>query len=213
MEMKEVLSILLGAVVLAFVMQLLYKDLAGRTFFLFALFFLIIIFVNTFAKYFAAAYYLVKAEVAVWSVQQYWFYEGAHFKKPLPFGVLLPIFFAVFSFGAVPWLAVLQTNLTPTKARATRRFPMDYSFSEMTDFHSGMVCAAGIFATLVLAVVSLYLGYYQLAKFAGAYAIFNLIPLGQLDGTKILFSYGHFPGKTSLATATLLWIFLAVASL
>ncbi|MBL7059296.1 hypothetical protein ISS08_02490, partial [Candidatus Pacearchaeota archaeon] len=84
--------------------------------------------------------------------------------------------------------------------RAAKRHGL-YSFSEMTEYHLGLIAASGIFINLILAIIGYVIGFPLFAKLNIYYALFNMIPISDLDGNKIFFG------------SLVLWSFLAALTL
>ena len=104
------------------------------------------------------------------------------------------------------WLAILEFDVKPRIERVSRRHGL-YRFSEMTDWHIAVIAAAGVFANILLAIISYSIsGYFPgletsfeyFAKLNVYYALWSLVPLSSLDGSKILFG------------SKLLWLTLAI---
>ena len=83
-------------------------------------------------------------------------------------------------------MASLVFEVKPKSYRAAKRHGL-YTFSEMTEEHMGYIAAAGIFATLVFAVIGYLLGFTEFSKLSIYYALFNMFPISSLDGNKIFF--------------------------
>ncbi|MDO8460689.1 MAG: hypothetical protein Q7S74_06270 [Nanoarchaeota archaeon] len=150
------------------------------------LFSIIIIVFSVFAKKLIAYSLDANVEHKIWGVYRYGFREHNHFKKEAPAGIFLPLFFSIFTLGLIKIPAFLTYETRALKSRAAKRFGF-YSYSEMTDWHNGLIGAAGIVMVLLISFVGYLLGYEYLAKLAAYYAFFNMIPISNLDGTQILF--------------------------
>ena len=197
-RLNEFLHILIVIIVLAFVVSL--ANLNIITFIMAFLFFAIIFLVYIAAKK-AAAYYLqADVETRVWTFQRYGLKEKQYFKNPIPIGVILPFLISVLSLGNFYWLASTQSEIIARKSRIIKKHDF-YSFSEMTEFHIGLIPAAGILACLILAFIAYLLNLGELGRLAIFFAAFNMFPLGNLDGTKIFFG------------SLILWFILAAISL
>ena len=195
---NEVLSILLAILVMSFSVVLTHLSLIS---FLEACFvFLIIFVVNVGVKKIAADYLQCSVETKIWTFKRYGLYERSYFKNAIPAGILLPFLISFLSLGKLYWLGTTQSEISALKSRASRRHDF-YSFSELTEWHVALIPACGIIACLVLSVFAYVAGYTFLGKMAVLFAFFNMIPLGQLDGTKIFFGSSR------------LWFVLAVFSL
>lgn len=180
---SEFIHIGIVIIILAFSVSFL-KSLS--TFFLSLLYFIIIFIVNIAAKKLIAFYYQADIETKVWQFQRYWLYEKSYFKKPIPIGILLPLLISILSLGSFYWLASTQSEITARKSRVVKKHDI-YSFSELTEFHIGIIPAAGIFACLVLAFIAYLFNLSMLSKLAVFFTVFNMLPVGNLDGTKIFF--------------------------
>ena len=173
------------------------------------LFSAIIIFLFVFSKKLVA--YLLDADVEheIWSIYRYGFKPGWHFERPIPTGIILPLFFSLFSLGVVKLTSVLTYETRALKSRMAKRFGF-YSYSEMTDWHNGLIGASGIISLLILAIVASFipLNVEYLAKLAIFYAFWNLIPISNLDGSQIFF--GSRILYSILAVITLIFTVYAV---
>lgn len=149
------------------------------------IYFIIIISINLLAKKIIAHKFEANLKLKFWSVYQYGFAKGSHFFKPLPM-IWLPLFFAFISRGFFTWMAITEFEVNPRSEKVSKRHGL-YSFSEMTDSEIASIAIAGIFANLILSIISYIIGLELLAKLNIYYAVWSLIPLSGLDGTKILF--------------------------
>ena len=164
------------------------------------LFSAIIIAVHVFSKKVAANLLDSDVEHEIWSFARYGLKPNWHFKKSLPFGIIIPLFFTIFTLGKLKVMTFLTYETRALKIRAAKRFGF-YSYSEMTDWHNGLIGASGIFMLLVLSTLSYLSGFEFLARMSAFYAFFNLLPLGKIDGTQIFFG------------SKILWITLAAITL
>jgi len=166
---------------------------------------LIVILINLFAKKIASFYLDSEIETKLWDFERYGYRAHWYLKKPFPIGVFLPIVVTAITLGALSkivltWMATLTFEIKPKTYRAAKRHGI-YSFTEMTELHIGFVAAAGIFANLVFSVIGYLLGFPDFARLNIYYAFFNMIPISDLDGSKIFF--GNF----------VMWCFLAALTL
>ena len=90
-------------------------------------------------------------------------------------------------YGFIKMLTFLQFDPKPTSARAAKRHGL-YRYSELTEWHIAAIAGIGIFANLLFSIFAYIFGYSEIAKYNIYYAAWNLLPLGQLDGAKLLFS-------------------------
>jgi len=159
-----------------------------------------IMFITILIKEITAYYLDSEIETKLWEIQQYGFSPSKRFKKKFPAGIFLPIIVSAFTFGTLYWMASLVFEVRPKIYRAAKRHGL-YSFSEMTEWHVGIIAAMGIFMSLILAVTGYLIGLEEFAKLSIFYAFFNMIPISNLDGNKVFF--GNF----------VMWSFLAILTL
>lgn len=125
----------------------------------------------------------------LWSFYRFGIKPGWHFPKALPFGIIVPAFFAFLGLLAqfpIMIFTFLTYEAKALKHRAAKRFG-HYSYTEMTDWHIALIGSSGIVVALVLSLVGYLASFEVLAKLAAYYAFWNMIPFGDLDGTHILF--------------------------
>ncbi|MFH1607563.1 MAG: hypothetical protein ABIA78_00335 [archaeon] len=149
----------------------------------------LIIIINIVAKKVASFYLDSEIDIKLWEISRYGWTAGQHFKRPVPAGVLFPIIFTVFSRGYFTWMAPLVFDVKPKVYRAAKRYGL-YKFSEMTEYHIGLIAAAGIFANLFFALIGYLIATPEpmnFVKLSIIFTFFNMLPLSDLDGNKILF--------------------------
>jgi len=130
-----------------------------------------------------------KLEYELWHIKRYWFYETSYFKRPFPAWLIIPLLLGVVSGGFIKWFGILTFEAAPTTRRAQRRW------YEVTEWEFALIAISGIFANLILAIISQFLGWNEFALLNILFAFFNALPFSQLDGSKILFG------------SRMLWIF------
>jgi hypothetical protein len=190
---KEIITIITITIILGFSISLMRTP----TLFLYtSLSILIILIINTIAKKISGYYFETEVEVKFWEIQRYGWRPGQHLKKPFPIGAFLPVIIAFLSLGYFKWMASLIFDVKPKIYRAAKRHGL-YSFSEMTEYHLGLIAASGILANLIFAIIGYLIGFTEFAKLNIYYAFFNILPISNLDGNKIFFG------------SLILWSFLA----
>jgi hypothetical protein len=188
---KEALIIILTAVILALSISFLQdlKTIINVTNFLWILLAIfVILLVNIGVKKLAAYHYDAEIEVKLWEINRWGFAPHRHFKKPFPLGAILPILskLILFPLKTFVWMASLVFDVKPKAYHGAKRHGL-YSYSEMTEYHMGVIAASGIIANLVVAVIGYLLGFQDFARISVYYTFFNMIPLSDLDGNKIFF--------------------------
>jgi len=151
------------------------------------LFVAIILAANLLAKKLTAKALDSDIEHEIWQWSRYGFIPHWHLKKPIPAGIIFPLFLTIFSLGFLKFPAVLTYETKALKHRTARRFGF-YSYAEMTDWHNSLIGASGIVAVLLIALISYFIpGLEGLPKLATFFAFSNMLPISKLDGTQILF--------------------------
>ena len=125
----------------------------------------------------------------IWHFYRFGVKPGWHFPKALPFGIIAPLFFAFLGLLAQLPIMVFTFLTYETRAlkhRAAKRFGF-YSYTEITDWHNALVGASAIVFALVISLVGYFSNFEILAKIAAYYAVWNMVPFSDLDGTQIFF--------------------------
>lgn len=207
MNSKEIKEVIIAIIILGIVLSISYafnvtlKSLATG----FAIAALIIL-VNIFAKKAMAFALDSDVEHELWRGSQYGLKPHNKLNQEITIGVILSLFFSIFSLGFIKFMSLLTYETRALKHRAAKRFGF-YSFTEMTDWHNGVIGAAGIIAVLILSLVLYFtIGSNDLLwRFAIYYAFWNMIPVSKLDGTQIFFGskilYSALGIITLIATA------------
>ncbi len=150
------------------------------------IFSIIIISIHVYVKKGFAYMLDCNVEHRIWHVFRIGWREHHHFKKEIPFGIIIPLIFTAFSLGLFKIMTFLTYETRALKHRAAKRFGF-YSFTEVTDWDNGLIGASGIIALMVVSIVGYILGFESLSKMAAYYVLFNMIPISNLDGTQIFF--------------------------
>jgi hypothetical protein len=153
----------------------------------------IVVLFNIATKKFIAYNLDSEIEMRVWEIGKY-----KSNKKPFAIGAFLPLIskIVLFPFKSFVWMASLVFDVKPKTYRATKRFGL-YTFSEVTEYHLGLIAAAGVLMNIFISVIAYFAGFELLARLSMYYAFFNIIPLSDLDGNKIFFG------------SKIMWSFLA----
>lgn len=204
---SELASIPVASLIIAFSANLLLRGTIAFLWVLLAVFAVIVI--NVVAKKVAGFYFETDIETKFWEVYQFGFKPSRHFKKPVPLGAFLPLISKIilFPINGFVWMASLVFEVKPRIYRAARRHGL-YSFSEMTESHIGYIAAAGIAANLAFAIIGYLIGFTDFARFNIYYALFNMLPISNLDGNKIFF--GSVALWSFLASLVLVGLFFAI---
>lgn len=197
LEKKEIGTLLLVTLVLAITISFLKVDILLGI--LLAVF--LVLALNVAAKKVAAFYLESEIEIKPWQMERSGFKKDQYFKKPFLIGIFLPVIVSLISLGNLFWMASMVFDVKPKIYRAAKRHGL-YSFSEMTEYHIGLIAAAGVFINLVASVIAYFLGFPTFARLSVYFAFFSMLPLSDLDGNKIFF--GNMVLWSFLATLVLI---------
>lgn len=169
----------------------------------------IVILANIFAKKITAYLLDSEVEMKIWNLERYGLRPSQHFKKPFPIGAFLPIIskIVLFPFRSFVWMGSLVFDVKPRVYRGAKRFGL-YTFSDITEYHLGLIAASGIVINLILAVIGYFLGFPLFSRLNIYLAFFNILPLSELDGNKIFF--GNLIMWSFLATLVLIGMLFAI---
>ncbi|MEK6919179.1 MAG: hypothetical protein AABW73_04015 [Nanoarchaeota archaeon] len=184
---KELGQVISAWIVLSFVGSVVeFQSLTFFGFFIMLIVFGLILFVYLLAKKLTGYYFSVDEESRIWSLKRYGFRAHQYFNNEVPLGIILPIVVLVLSLGTIPWYASLQSDLKPRKYKQVRKDGL-LSFTNISDRDSAFVSAAGVFSCLLIAFFAYILNLPLVSRIAIQFSFFNMIPFGQLDGTKLFF--------------------------
>lgn len=196
MKIREFTQIIAISLIIAFSLNLLGPL---NNFLWLSLSVLLIILVNLFSKHLAAYYLESEIETSIWSLKR-WGLTGvltknAHpakeFAKPLAIGAFFPLISKIilFPISNFVWMASLTFDVKTKISKVAKKHTL-YSFSEITEYQIGLIASAGLLANLVIAIFAYLIGTPQEMDFVRLsifYVFFNMFPLSDLDGNKILF--------------------------
>jgi len=181
---KEIIWIIIAILITGFLIEInegLKLDLIGLAWAA------IIILVSVFAKKITAPIYNIKIEHKIWSFKQFWWTKRSHFKKPIPIGLIFPFFLSILSLGFIKPFTILQFDSENLKKKRVLKKRGAYRYSEINDSDPAFTAAWGLWALILLAIIASLFKQPELAKYSLYFGIWNLVPLGQLDGTKLFF--------------------------
>jgi Zn-dependent protease len=147
----------------------------------------IIVLTSVFAKKIIAYLLDSEIEMRIWDVGKSGFSNGKQ-TKPFPLGAFLPLISSVIliPLKGFIWMASLVFDVRPRIYKGAKRFGL-YAFSDLTEYHLGVIAAAGIVTNLLFAVAGYFLGFPIFSRLNIYFAFFNMIPMFDLDGNKIFF--------------------------
>ncbi|MDD5193938.1 MAG: hypothetical protein PHF67_05135 [Candidatus Nanoarchaeia archaeon] len=133
----------------------------------------------------------IEIEHSVWKFQRWGWYLRSYFKKPFPIGLALPFFLSIFSLGIIKPLAILQFDAKNIPEKRILRRVGRIRKMEINEYDLSITAASGFYALLVLSIIGIIFKYPELAKYSVYYGIWNMIPFGGLDGTKLFFGNAY----------------------
>jgi len=152
---------------------------------------LVIVLVSVFAKKITASKIDVKIEHKIFEWERYWWSKGSHLKKPIPMGIIFPLVLLFLSWGTVKFFAFFEFKSQALVSKAVKKYGR-YRFSNVNEWDDALIGFYGLLAVLALAIITRFINpvifpFQELSRYSIWYALCNMIPLVNLDGTKILF--------------------------
>lgn len=147
----------------------------------------IIIFTSIIAKKIAANFFNIKIEHEIWKIQRWGFYKRSHIKKPIHIGLIFPFIISIISLGLVKMLLFLQfkvDNVYEKRILKERGFKRK---SEINDSDAGFTAAWGFYSLILLAFIGAVFRFPELVKYSIYYSMWNLLPIANLDGSKLFY--------------------------
>jgi hypothetical protein len=182
---NEVVAILICALIIGFAMTLEnnLQDIG-----IVSLLGLITLMINIIPKKFLASYHDLRIEHKMWEFKKYGFAPHERFKNFFPWGLLLCVVTPVVTAGYLVWMALLEFTTTSEVHRVARKREYRMQFPEPSEFHIGLIAGIGILFNIIFAIIFILLNYPILAKMNIFYAFFNVLPVGRIDGNKMVFA-------------------------
>lgn len=202
---KEILLIIIFIVIgglISFIPKIPSLGKAIINFFIFS----IIIIVSISVKKMFSGDYAIKIEHDVFSIERYGFKEREKFKGPFKIG-FLTILISIISLGYIKPLTFFQfecENIPEKRILKTSGSKRAVRKEEINEEDLANTSAYGFYALILTAIIGLfikpifpYFGF-NLAKYSIYYGIWNMLPIGQLDGSKLFFGI------------TIKWLFILI---
>lgn len=199
---KEIFTIALASIVLALTVAFKNTDI----FYAALVSFLIIIGLNVIVKKIVGYNLETAVKTKFWTWYQYGLRKDMHFKNPVPMA-WLPLVLTLFTKGFFLWLGILEFDVVAKTERVSRRHGL-YRFTEVTEWHMGLIATWALAANLIFAIAGYIIGFELFAKLSIYFIAWSTIPLAKLDGSKIF--YASRPLWTVVFTIAMLLLFLAL---
>ncbi|MEK6859702.1 MAG: hypothetical protein AABX54_02705 [Nanoarchaeota archaeon] len=181
---KEAVWILISIIIFEFIVLFLMPDNFNPLILLVPI---LIILANVFSKKTASDFFNIKIEHKPWEIQRHGWYKRSYYKKPFPLGLVLPIILTIISLGILKPLAMLQFDYKDIPEKRILKQRGLKRKSGINDSDIGFTAFWGFASLLVLALIGALIRFPELAKYSIFYGLWNLIPYGNLDGSKLFF--------------------------
>lgn len=185
---KDSLIVILAALILGLALSYIEKN--WKITLIAFLTILIIILVNVLAKKFIAYNLETNVNLSFWSTYWYGFTAKSHYNKPISMA-WLPLLFSLVTKGIFIWMPIVSFDVTAKPERIARSHGL-YRYTAVTDWHIAIIAVVGIVANIIAGIAGYILGFETFAKWSVFYAVWSIIPAGDLDGTKIFFGSRKF---------------------
>jgi len=182
---KEVILLVIFSIIFMFLISLKYPFKLEYTIYT-ILAAPIILLTSFLIKKIASKHYAVDIQHEILGFQRWGWYERSKFKKPIPIGLILPFFLAIFSLGLIKPFTFLQFKSKPSKLRVLKKRGIVRK-TEINESDLAFICVWGFWALIALSIIGAIINIPELTKYSIYYGVWNLLPLGQLDGNKLFF--------------------------
>jgi hypothetical protein len=157
MERKEAIHIIIAIIIMAIVIHFSKLLTINQGFnlvqcLLILLYSAIIISLSVLIKKLVAYRRDISIQHKILTFQKYWFPKKSHFKKPIPLGIILPLFLSAVSAGFIKCFTLLQFDPKPMSSRVVKAkgFPRTY---EINDSDLGIIIFWSVVSLLALSLI------------------------------------------------------------
>jgi hypothetical protein len=150
----------------------------------------IVILISVFCKKIVAKKINTEITFRFWGWKQFWISRRAHFEKPIIMGLILPLLLGFLSRGSVKFLTFLEFTTKALPSKAVKKYGK-YRFKDVNEWDDGLIIFYSMMGLLLVSIVTDFFSNTLLqgiSNWALFYAAYSLIPLGSLDGMKLLFA-------------------------
>lgn len=147
--------------------------------------FLIILFINYGIKKLVANFFEISISIKPWEIKHFGFKEKNQFKKPIIM-IWWPLLVSLLTLGRFWWFPIIEFDVKAKPERATRKHGL-YRFAEVTENHIAYIVFWSIIATLLSGLIGYLIEFENFFKISVFYALWSLVPISRLDGSKLFF--------------------------
>jgi hypothetical protein len=101
-------------------------------------------------------------------------------------GFFMPLLVKILSFGFLNWMACLTFDAKGTVYRTARKHEL-YQFSDVTEKELSWIAWGSLMVNLFFGFIAYLINAPIFSYINFSYAMYNLIPISNLDGAKIYF--------------------------
>lgn len=184
---KEVYQVLFATLLIAYLIA--FSNFGIYNFLIALILAFIILIPHIIAHKVAAENYIAKAKFKFLEWQRYWFFEESVFKYPFPIWLVLPIIIAFVTLGKILFLTIETCEIKWKSRKRVGRL-----YTELQEHEISNIGLAGPLLNLILAFIAGIIFSITSVPIIKEFAILNawfaffcLLPIGGLDGTKVLF--------------------------
>lgn len=151
---------------------------------------IVVILTSVFAKKAVAKKIDTKINFKFWGWKYFWITKRAHFRKPITTGLILPLLLAFLSRGSVKFLTFLEFTTQALPSKAVKKYGK-HRFGSVNEWDDALIIFYSMVALLLVSIITNFFssGLLQgISNWSLFYAAYSLVPLGSLDGMKLLFA-------------------------
>lgn len=205
LDKKEIIYASIAIVLMTIILSFVNYNLLVEKMPLYFIFSAVIILLSIFSKKITARIIDVGIKIKSWEWKRYGIYARSEFKKSIPLGIILPLLLS-FLFSYRYFFGLLQFKSTALSSKVVKKYGKD-RFSGLMEWDDALIVFYSIIPLLALALIVRFINItpiIELSRITMFYILWNLIPISQLDGTKLFF------GSRPLFVFT--WILALIAS-
>jgi hypothetical protein len=165
----------------------------NKDYLIYALVSITIISLSIITKKIIGNYLDIEVESKIFPFQRWWFTKWSYFKKPIPAGIIFPTILLLITSAKAQMLTFLSFYSTALPSKVAKRIGR-HRYSEVTEWDESLIAFWSLAFLWIIAIISNYLllktniyFFYLLKNYTLYYSIWNMIPWGHLDGSRIFY--------------------------